>query len=92
MTAISLSFALVATVLSPSAAPARQAVPPAPALVAQAGYPPPPPPQAEVVPAARAGWVWVPGRWEHERRGHMWRPGHWERREGRQVWVEGEWR
>ena len=106
MTAINLSLALVATVLSPAASPSHHALAPAPALIAQAGYPPPPPPQAEAVPPPRAGWVWVPGfhewrggryvwvggRWEHEHRGHVWRPAHWEREGNRQVWRQGEWR
>lgn len=26
------------------------------------------------------GWVWVPGRWVHERRGWQWIPGRWRRR------------
>lgn len=26
------------------------------------------------------GWVWVPGRWVHERRGYQWIPGRWRRR------------
>jgi len=26
------------------------------------------------------GWVWVPGRWVHERRGYQWVPGRWRRR------------
>lgn len=26
------------------------------------------------------GWVWIPGRWVHERRGYQWIPGHWRRR------------
>src|ERR1700736_5026410 len=26
------------------------------------------------------GWVWVPGRWVHERKGYQWIPGRWRRR------------
>ncbi|WP_431214727.1 hypothetical protein ACQ86N_08175 [Puia sp. P3] len=26
------------------------------------------------------GWVWIPGRWVHERRGYQWIPGRWRRR------------
>jgi len=26
------------------------------------------------------GWIWVPGRWVHERRGYNWVPGSWRRR------------
>ena len=79
-------------------------LPPAAAAAPYVEPPPPPPPQVEVMPAPRPGWVWipgvhewrdgryvwVPGRWEHERRGRDVAAGHWERREGRQVWVEGE--
>jgi len=91
MTAISLSFALVATVFSPSAAPSRQPVAPAPALVSQAGYPPPPPPQAEAVPPPRAGWIWVPGFHEWRGRRYVWIPGRWELQGNYYVWIEGRW-
>ena len=39
----------------------------------------PPSPRAESVPAARKGFVWVPGYWELRRNQHVWRGGHWER-------------
>ncbi len=26
-----------------------------------------------------SGWVWIPGRWVHERRGYQWIPGRWRR-------------
>ncbi len=39
----------------------------------------PPPPRNEVVPAARAGYAWVPGFWDWRGRRHVWVNGHWER-------------
>jgi hypothetical protein len=39
----------------------------------------PPAPRHEVVPAARRGYVWVPGYWDLVGRRHVWRGGHWER-------------
>ena len=39
----------------------------------------PPPPRTEVVPAARAGYAWVPGYWDWRGRRHVWVNGHWER-------------
>lgn len=39
----------------------------------------PPPAQHEAVPAARRGYVWVPGYWELRGQRHVWRAGHWER-------------
>lgn len=38
---------------------------------------PPPAPVVEVVPAPRAGWIWVPGVWEWRGHRHVWLPGHW---------------
>jgi hypothetical protein len=66
----------------------------------------PPPPQVVVVPAPRAGFIWVSGRWVHHGGRYHWRDGYWERervgyfyeqgrweRRGRgHVWVEGSWR
>jgi len=37
----------------------------------------PPALQYEVVPAPRAGWVWVPGVWEWRRGRYVWIGGHW---------------
>jgi hypothetical protein len=68
---------------------------------------PPPPRPVEVVPAPRAGFVWVPGfhRWDGHRyvwvRGHymhpphpgaVWVPGDWREERGGHVWHEGYWR
>jgi hypothetical protein len=68
---------------------------------------PPPPRPVEVVPAPRAGFVWVPGfhRWDGHRyvwvrghyahpprRGQVWYPGEWRAERGGQVWHEGYWR
>ncbi len=65
----------------------------------------PPPPRAVTAPAARAGFVWVNGRWdwragkwqwidghwERERAGKRWRDGRWDKRDNRWVYVDGEW-
>lgn len=40
---------------------------------------PAPLPVYEVVPAPRAGWVWVPGAWVVRHRHYHWVPGHWAR-------------
>lgn len=65
----------------------------------------PPAARVEVMPAARAGFVWVPGFWEWrghrhfwvaghwmpERRGFHWVPAHWEPRGPRWHFEEGHW-
>ena len=65
----------------------------------------PPAPRYEVVPAPRAGYVWVPGfwdwrgnhhvwargHWERERSGYHWHPNRWEQREGRWALEKGRW-
>ena len=65
----------------------------------------PPPPPREEREAARAGFVWIPGRWdwkaknwvwlpgrfEAERPGKRWRAAGWEQRDGAYVVVEGDW-
>ncbi len=66
----------------------------------------PPPPRTTEVPAPRAGYVWVQGRWEwrgnqwtwmdgHWQRArgdaYAWRDGYWERRGNRYHWIEGHW-
>jgi len=38
----------------------------------------PPPPRHEVVPAARAGYVWSPGYWDWRGHKYVWVNGHWE--------------
>ena len=65
----------------------------------------PPAPRYEVVPAPRAGYIWVPGywdwdahrhvwrkgHWEHERAGYTWHPNRWEQRDGRWTLERGRW-
>src|SRR5215468_3558130 len=67
----------------------------------------PPPPRAETHEGRRAGFVWVggrwdwnrrehrwdwlSGRWEAERRGKRWRESRWEQRDGVFVLVDGDW-
>ena len=65
----------------------------------------PPPPPRDERPAARAGfvfvhgrwdwrdgkWEWLDGRWEKERAGHQWREARWELRDGTYALVDGEW-
>ena len=65
----------------------------------------PPAPRYEVVPAPRAGYVWVPGYWDWRGNRHVWTRGHWERerhgfyyhpsrwieRDGRYVLERGRW-
>jgi len=64
----------------------------------------PPPPRPERF-TARAGFVWIPGRWqwnrgrydwvaghyERERANKRWREGRWELQNGAYVWIEGDW-
>ncbi|HEX2825918.1 MAG TPA: YXWGXW repeat-containing protein [Burkholderiales bacterium] len=63
----------------------------------------PPVPRAEVIPAARAGYVWVPGYWDYskhryqwvnghyvrERRGYHYQQSHWVQRDGRWYLERG---
>ncbi len=39
----------------------------------------PPPLRAEITPAARRGYVWVPGYWNWRGHRHVWSPGVWVR-------------
>ena len=42
--------------------------------------------------APRAGWVWVPGRWEEPPvRGAQWDPGHWGFGNAWWSWIPGHW-
>jgi hypothetical protein len=63
-----------------------------------------PPTPREEHQAARAGFVWIPGKWdwkgkwdwtaghwERERAGKQWRAGHWDRNGASWSWTEGEW-
>lgn len=65
----------------------------------------PPPPRDERVPAARRGYVWVPGYWDwrgnrhvwvrgswaRERHGYAYRPHQWVEHDGRWVLERGRW-
>ena len=65
----------------------------------------PPAPRHEVVPAARHGYVWAPGYWDHrhghyvwveghwvkEKHGMYWHPNRWEQRDGHWVMEGGRW-
>ncbi len=52
---------------------------------------PPPAVRHEVVPAARRGYLWVPGYWDHRGKKHVWRTGHWERQRVGHHYVEPRW-
>jgi hypothetical protein len=82
----------------------RQRKPPPPPPAATAGPSEAPPTPREEKIAARAGYVWIAGRWdwrgkwewidghwERERSGRSWRNGRWEQRDSRWVYVDGEW-
>jgi hypothetical protein len=65
----------------------------------------PPAPRVEVIPEARAGYVWAPGYWNysdhhhvwvngryiHEHHGHHWVADGWEQRGERWHFVAGHW-
>ena len=51
----------------------------------------PPAPRYEVVPAPRAGWVWVPGVWEWRGHRHVWVAGHWVRHRPGYVYAPARW-
>lgn len=65
----------------------------------------PPPAPVEVVPAPRAGFVWVPGvyewrhhhhvwvggHWVHARPGFVYQPAAWAQVNGRWAWHAGAW-
>lgn len=52
----------------------------------------PPPPRYEVMPAARAGYIWVPGYWTWSGRRHVWLGGHWERARAGFHYRAPQWR
>lgn len=69
-------------------------------------WPTSPPPAVRVErPGARAGfmwitgrwdwrngqWAWVDGHWERERANHRWVAGGWQRQGRRWVWIDGRW-
>jgi len=51
----------------------------------------PPAPRYEVVPAPRAGYVWVPGYWDWRGNHHVWARGHWERERHGMYWHPNRW-
>ena len=51
----------------------------------------PPAPRYEVVPAPRAGYVWVPGYWDWRGNRHVWMRGHWERERHGYYWHPNRW-
>ena len=51
----------------------------------------PPAPRYEVVPAPRAGYVWVPGYWDWRGNRHVWAKGHWERERHGYYWHPNRW-
>ena len=51
----------------------------------------PPPARHEVAPAARRGYLWVPGYWDARAHKHVWRAGHWERHRVGYHYVEPRW-
>ena len=51
----------------------------------------PPPPRFEAVPAARRGYVWVPGYWDGRGRRHVWVTGHWVRARNGYNYVQPNW-
>ena len=52
---------------------------------------PPPPPRAESS-LAKAGFVWIPGRWDWKNDQWAWLDGHWERERAGKRWRPAEWR
>ncbi len=51
----------------------------------------PPPLRAEVVPAARPGYLWAPGYWNWNGRRHVWVGGTWVRERPGYVYRRPEW-
>ena len=51
----------------------------------------PPPARVEVVPAARRGYVWVPGYWNARGNRHVWHRGHWERSRAGYSYIQPNW-
>lgn len=108
-----LSLGFVSAVLASTAfaqpvqrdhrAPQERRLPPPPPGANNGPTEAPPSPREEHQ-AARAGFVWIPGKWEwhgkwdwtaghweRERAGKQWRPGHWDRAGSAWVWTEGAW-
>src|SRR3954464_13358035 len=51
----------------------------------------PPPPRVEAVPAARRGYVWVPGYWNWVNHRHVWVPGTWVHERHGYHYAEPHW-
>ena len=51
----------------------------------------PPAPRFEAVPAARRGYVWVPGYWNLRGNRHVWQAGHWKRGRAGYSYVQPRW-
>ena len=51
----------------------------------------PPPSREEKVEAAKAGELWVKGRWNWKDGKYDWMPGHWERERAGKHWREARW-
>jgi hypothetical protein len=51
----------------------------------------PPAPRYEVVPAPRAGYVWIPGFWDYSSHRHHWTAGHWERERAGFSYTPSRW-
>jgi hypothetical protein len=51
----------------------------------------PPALQHEVVPAERAGYLWVPGYWDYHGHKHVWVSGHWQRARHGYHYRNPEW-
>ena len=50
----------------------------------------PPPVRVETV-QAKAGYVWIAGRWDWRGGQWAWVDGHWERERANQIWIAGSW-
>jgi hypothetical protein len=51
----------------------------------------PPAARYEAVPAARRGYIWVPGYWNARGNRHVWRAGHWERSRAGYSYMQPNW-
>jgi hypothetical protein len=75
---------LVAATLAASALPAAART----EIIVNAA---PPPLRYEVVPAHRAGWIWIPGYWDWRHHRHVWVAGHWSRHRPGYVYAPARW-
>lgn len=50
-----------------------------------------PPARSQVAPAARRGYIWVPGYWNARGNRHVWHSGHWERSRPGYNYVQPNW-